>query len=91
MVQFVLCVPFRGFCVMSNPRVQVSIPLSAYRSLKRYCALSECSMSSYLSSLVVAAVPVLEVISDQIESANELVSHAKKFHDQSVSEIVKGE
>lgn len=62
---------------MKSPRVQVSIPSDAYQSLKRFCALSECSMSSYLSELVVASVPVLDALSVNLTAAKALKHDAE--------------
>lgn len=57
-------------CVMKSPRVQVSIPQLHYESLKRFCQLNGCSMSSYLSELVIASVPVLDVLSAKLAAAS---------------------
>ena len=77
MVHFKLCVPLRVVCVMKSPRVQVSIPPAAFESLKRFCQLSEQSMSGYLSDIIVASVPVLEALSVNLAVAKSLKHDAE--------------
>lgn len=62
---------------MKSPRVQVSIPPAAFESLKRFCQLSEQSMSGYLADLVVASVPVLDALSGNLAAAKTLKHDAE--------------
>ena len=77
MVHFKLCVPLKVVCVMKSPRVQVSIPPSAFESLKRFCQLSEQSMSGYLADLVVASMPILDALSQNLAAAKTLKYNAE--------------
>ena len=62
---------------MKSPRIQVSIPLAAFESLKRFCQLSEQSMSGYLADIVVASMPVLDALSQNLAAAKTLKSNAE--------------
>ena len=62
---------------MKSPRIQVSIPPAAFESLKRFCQLSEQSMSGYLADIVVASIPVLDALSQSIAAAKTLKNNAE--------------
>ena len=62
---------------MKSPRIQVSIPPAAFESLKRFCQLSDQSMSGYLSDVVVASVPVLDALSVNLAAAKSLKHDAE--------------
>ena len=62
---------------MKSPRIQVSIPPAAFESLKRFCQLSEQSMSGYLADVVVASVPVLDALSVNLSAAKSLKHDAE--------------
>ena len=62
---------------MKSPRIQVSIPPAAFESLKRFCQLSEQSMSGYLADIVVASMPVLDALSQNLAAAKTLKDNAE--------------
>ena len=62
---------------MKSPRIQVSIPPAAFESLKRFCQLSDQSMSGYLADVVVASVPVLDALSVNLAAAKSLKHDAE--------------
>lgn len=57
---------------MKSPRIQVSIPPAAFESLRRFCQLSEQSMSGYLADIVVVSMPVLDALSQNLAAAKTL-------------------
>lgn len=62
---------------MKSPRIQVSIPPAAFESLKRFCQLSDQSMSGYLADVVVASAPVLDALSVNLSAAKTLKHDAE--------------
>lgn len=61
---------------MKSPRIQVSLSQDVYDALRRFCALADCSMSSYVSELVTTTVPVICSLSDQLAHAESLRNDA---------------
>lgn len=70
----VICVT--GLLKMKSPRIQVSLPQDVYDALRRFCALADCSMSSYVSELVTTTAPVICSLSDQLAHAESLRNDA---------------
>ena len=62
---------------MKSPRIQVSIPPPAYESLKRFCAVSEQSMSGYISDIIVAVTPMLDALTINLAAAKSLKHDAE--------------